>query len=168
MWIFYVGIVQWPTLDFAFMYLVSFTCSPQVVPSPTMVKITILLMGAPAAGLLVKLQRVVRDECNPCSCFAVPRLCIFRLWLSVNSIQAVLLKGRARKNSVLNTHFYSDFHFHPYKDRFLWSARHCEFVLMHVVPFVFQDFKLCSIFRVKRWTRALSPVQTEKFSIRFH
>lgn len=92
-----MGIVQWPTLDFAFMYLVSFTCSPQIVIFTKVGEGTTLLMGAPAAGLLVKLQRVVRDECNPCSCFALPSLCIFRLWLSVNSIQAVLLKGRARK-----------------------------------------------------------------------
>lgn len=66
---------------------------------------TVRLMGAPAVGFPVKLQRVVRAECNPCSCFAVLSLCIFRLWLSVNSIQAVLLEGRAWKKPPYQTFF---------------------------------------------------------------
>ena len=76
-------------------------------------------MGAPAVGFAVKLQRVVRAERNPCSCFAVPGLCIFRLRLSVNSIQAVSLRGRAQRNLLTKyVGFFSDFHFHPYKDLF--------------------------------------------------
>lgn len=128
---------------------------------------TVLLMGAPAVCFPMKLQRVVRAECNPCCCFAVLSLCIFRLALCKFHSSSITCRQGMKKN--LLTNFFSQtFTSIHTKTIFLWSAKHCEFVLMHVVPFVFQRFKLWGIFRAKRWTRAFSPVQVVKFCIWFH
>lgn len=102
---------------------------------------TVLLMGAPAVGFPVELQRVVRAEYNPCSCFAVLSLCIFRLWLSVNSIQAVLLGGRAWQKPPYQF-FFSQTFISIHTRTFFMVSKTQKFVLMHVVPSVFQHFKL--------------------------
>lgn len=95
----------------------------------------------------LRLRRFVRVEHNSHSFFVILRLYIFRPWLSVNSIQSVSLRGRARKETFLPITFF--FKLPSVEGPFLLPAKQCECALPVAVSFMSQYFKLQSVFAVK-------------------